>query len=53
MTDVMEKYRGLTLGQLLTVTASSIAWMAIYLAALGTAALRVLRTHEVTTTGGI
>jgi len=53
MTDVKEKYRGFTLGQLLTVTASSIAWMAIYLAALGTAALRVLRTHEVTTTGGI
>lgn len=53
MTDVKEKYRGFTLSQLLTVTTSNIAWMAIYLAALATAGMRTLRTSRLTTTGGI
>ena len=36
MTDVQQKYRGFTLGELLTEKRSDIAWMAFYAVALGT-----------------
>lgn len=37
MTDVKDKYRGFTLGQLLTEKRNDIGWLAFYAAALGTA----------------
>lgn len=43
MTDVKEKYRGFSLGQLLRLKHSEIEWLLLYLVALGTAFVRSFR----------
>ncbi len=52
MTDVKEKYRGFTLGQLLTEKRNDIGWLAIYAAALSTALWRSFRRAPSTPQGG-
>jgi len=51
MTDVKEKYRGLTLGQLLHVKRSDIEWMLLYAFALGVALVRSFRRQLVNPRG--
>lgn len=52
MTDVKEKYRGFTLGQLLTEKRNDIGWLAFYATALGTAMWRSFRRVPPTPQGG-
>lgn len=52
MTDVKDKYRGFTLGQLLTEKRNDIGWLAFYATALGTALWRSFRRVPPTPQGG-
>jgi len=52
MTDVKDKYRGFTLGQLLTEKRNDIGWLAFYVTALGTGLWRSFRRAPSTPLGG-